>query len=181
MVALVLSILVPGLGQFYYGRNIRALCMVLLGLTPLYPLVLIWTLIDIIVLNKKGACPVYKLKEALWVIAVLVLVVPLFIIVAAKGLFAVGDWYSGKYILPEQTIKEGNDIALAIKAFNESKGQLPDQIKDLTDGFPLRAGWLRDSWGETYHYEKLNDGSDFKLISKGPDRVLATKDDIIFK
>jgi hypothetical protein len=181
MVALVLSILLPGLGQFYYGKNIRAIFMVLLGLTPLYPLVLIWTIIDIVLLNKKGASPVYKFKDAIWAMAILVVIIPVFIVIAATGLYAVGNWYSEKYVLPKQTINEGNHIATAIREFNSSNGHLPDHIADLINNLPLRGGWHKDSWGEPYHYEKLNDGSDFRLVSKGPDRALNTADDISFK
>ena len=155
--------------------------MILLGLTPLYPLVMVWTIIDIILLNKKGATPVYKLKDAVWAIAILIVIIPVFIVIATTGLFAVGNWYSDKYVLPEQTTNEGNNIAAAIIEFNTSQGHLPNQLSDLTNGFPLRAGWLKDSWGEPYHYEKFNDGTDFKLISKGPDKVFATKDDMLFK
>jgi len=121
MVALILSILLPGLGQFYYGKNIRAIFMVILGLTPLYPLVLIWTIIDIVILNKKGTASVYQLKDAIWALAILVIIIPVFIVIAATGLYAVGNWYSAKYLLPEQTINEGNHIAVAIREFNSYK------------------------------------------------------------
>jgi hypothetical protein len=181
MVALVLSILLPGLGQFYYGKNIRAIFMVMLGLTPLYPLVLIWTIIDIVLLNKKGVAPVYKFKDAIWAMALLVVIIPAFIFITAAGLFAVGDWYSEKYVLPERTINEGNQIAAAIREFNSSNGYLPGHIDDLIVNLPLRAGWLKDSWEEPYHYEKINDGTQFRLVSKGPDKVLNTGDDINFE
>ena len=155
--------------------------MVLLGLTPLYPIVLIWTIIDIILLKKKGAAPAYKLKDAIWAIVLLVIIIPVFIVVAVTGLYAVGNWYSEKYVLVEQTINEGNHIATAIREFKSSNGYLPEQIADLTNNFPLRAGWLKDSWGEPYHYQKLNSGTDFRIVSKGPDRALNTEDDICFK
>jgi hypothetical protein len=181
MIALILSILLPGLGQFYYGKNIRAIFMVLLGLSPLYPLVLIWTIIDILILNKKEAVPVYKLKDAIWAMAILVVIIPAFIFIAATGLFAVGNWYSEKYVLPERTLDEGNQIAAAIRDYNSFNGYLPANLNELIDNLPLRAGWLKDSWGEPYHYKKLNDGAHFKLVSKGPDKVLNTADDFNFK
>ena len=155
--------------------------MVLLGLTPLYPFVLIWTIIDIVLLNKGGAAPVYKLKDAIWAMAILVVIIPAFIFIAATGLFAVANWYSENYVLPERTISEGNQIAAAIREFDSSNGYLPDNILELTDNYPLRAGWLKDSWGEPYQYEKLKDGMSFRLLSNGPDRVLNTEDDILIK
>lgn len=181
MIAIVLSILLPGLGQFYYGKNIRASCMVLLGLTPLYPLVLIWTIIDIVILNRRGAVPVYKARDAVWAIIILVVIIPVFIVIAVTGLYTVGDWYSETFVLPEQTKTEGRQIASAILEFNSTHGYLPDNIDELIKNYPLRAGWLKDSWGEPYFYEKIGDGKEFRLISKGPDRELNTEDDLLFK
>lgn len=181
MIAFVLSILLPGLGQFYYGRYVRAVLMVFLGLTPLYPLVLIWTIVDVVILNKEGATPAYTRKDAVWAIIILVVIVPVFIIITGTGLLAVGNWYSEKYVLPEQAGREGQDIVAAMLEFKASHGHLPDQIVDLTNGYPLRSGWLKDSWGEAYYYEKVNDGAGYRLISKGPDRKIDTKDDLILK
>jgi TM2 domain-containing membrane protein YozV len=180
MIALVLSILLPGLGQFYYGKNIRAICMVLLGLTPLYPIVLIWTIIDIIILNKKGAVPKYTTKNAAWAIVILVVIIPAFIFIAVSGLFAMGSWYSDKYVFPEQTMTEGRQIATAIHEFHSSYGKFPESIKDLTRNYPIRVGWIKDSWKEPYFYEVIENKEKFRLISKGRDRKFGTDDDLIF-
>jgi ABC-type multidrug transport system fused ATPase/permease subunit len=180
MIALVLSILLPGLGQFYYGKNIRAICMVLLGLTPLYPAVLIWTIIDIIILNKKGAVPKYTKKDAAWAIVLLVLIIPVFISIAVSGLYAVGSWYSDKYVFPEQTMTEGRQIATAIIEFHESHGKFPDSIKDIIKNYPLRSGWIVDGWKEPYIYEIIENEGKFRVISKGRDKALGTDDDMIF-
>jgi hypothetical protein len=140
MIALVLSILLPGLGQFYYGKNIRAICMLLLGLTPLYPAVLIWTIIDIILLSKKGTAPKYTKKDAVCVILILVVIIPVFVAIAASGLYVVGSWPTDRYVFPEQTTTEGCIIANAIIGYHESNGKFPDSIKDLTKSYPLRIG-----------------------------------------
>jgi hypothetical protein len=181
MIAIVLSILLPGLGQFYYGKNIRAILMVLLGLTPLYPLVLIWTIIDIVVLNKKGATPKYSKKDAAWAIVILLVIIPVFVFITASGLFAIGNWYSEKFVIPEQTTSEGFNIVSAIQEFNDSHGKLPSSISELIDSRPLRAGWGKDGWGEPYYFEVLENGTDYKLISKGRDRTIGTDDDIVFR
>ena len=154
--------------------------MVLLGLTPLYPIVLIWTIIDIIILNKKGAVPKYTTKNAAWAIVILVVIIPIFIFVAFSGLFAIGSWYSDKYVLPEQTMTEGHQIATAIMEYHETYGKYPESINDLTKSYPLRAGWIRDSWKEPYIYELFENEGKFRVISKGRDRKLGTDDDIIF-
>lgn len=181
MIAIVLSILLPGLGQLYYGKNIRAILMVLLGLTPLYPLVLIWTVIDIIILNKNGATPKYSKKDAAWAIVILLVIIPAFVIIAVSGLFAVGDWYSEKFVIPEQTTYEGANIVSAIQVYKESYGKYPSGISELINGRPLRSGWGEDGWGEPYYFEVLENGSDFRLISKGRDRTINTDDDIVLR
>jgi ABC-type multidrug transport system fused ATPase/permease subunit len=178
MVALILSILMPGLGQFYYGKNIRAICMILLGLTPLYPLVLIWTIIDIIILNRKGSVPVYRARDAIWAIVILAIIIPIFIAVTATGLYYVGSWYSETHVLPAQTKSEIRKISSAISEFNTAHGYFPDSLSELIINHPLRSGWLKDSWGEPYIYKKMDDREDIQLISKGPDKELNTEDDL---
>lgn len=60
MIPAVLSILFPGLGQIYYGEYVRAI-MIIIALTPLYPAALIWSIIDVIVLNKQDTEPPFLL------------------------------------------------------------------------------------------------------------------------
>jgi TM2 domain-containing membrane protein YozV len=38
MIGIALSVIFPGLGQFYYGKWVRGTMMVLGGVTPVYPL-----------------------------------------------------------------------------------------------------------------------------------------------
>ena len=154
--------------------------MVLLGLTPLYPAVLIWTIVDIIILNRNGAVPKYTVKDAIWAIAILVVIIPGFIFIAVSGLFVVANWYSDNYVLPEQTMTEGRQIATAIVEFHETYGKYPKSIKDLIKGYALRTGWVTDSWKEPYIYELIENEKKFRVISKGRDCKLGTDDDMIF-
>ena len=64
MLAIVLSLLFPGLGQLYYGKWIRAALMVILGVTPLYPVALVWSVIDAYRLSRSGAQPQLSAKES---------------------------------------------------------------------------------------------------------------------
>lgn len=180
MIALILSILIPGLGQFYYGKNVRAIFMVLFGLTPLYPAVLIWSIIDIIILNKQGVEPKYSTKQAFWGILLLVIVIPTFIFIVSLSIFTFGAWYSDNYVFPQQTMAEGRQIETAINDFFASNGYYPNSINDLIAGHPLRSGWTVDSWGNQYIYKIIDNGKNYKLISKGKDCLANTKDDIVF-
>jgi hypothetical protein len=86
MLALILSIIFPGLGQFYYGKNKRGIAMLILALTPLYPVALVWSVIDILRLNKQGITPKFRFKEAMWSILPFVLIIPLCLFIAFSGM-----------------------------------------------------------------------------------------------
>lgn len=181
MLPLILSIILPGLGQFYYGKNVRATLMVLISLTPLYPLAWIWSIIDIWNLNKKGIQPVFDKKEAVWAVVLLIVVIPACLLVTFFGMFSLFQWYSNSFIKLNTTIEEGNAITYSIENYHKDFGKYPSNISTLVEGRPVRASWKKDGWGESYVYEVVNDGQNFTLISKGKDRSLGTEDDLVFK
>lgn len=181
MLPLILSILLPGLGQFYYGKNIRAIVMLLVALTPLYPLALVWSIIDVLRLNKQGIEPKFQKREAVWAIVIFLVIIPLCLFVAFSGMLSVASWYSNNYIRPKATLEEGNRIVSAIQNHHSHSGKYPPDISTIIGGIPVRAGWKTDEWGESYIYEITNNGQDFKLLSKGKDRILGTEDDIAFR
>lgn len=178
MTALILTLLVPGLGQLYYGKNGRGILMILLGITPLYLLVLIWSLIDVVMLNNSGAVPVYKPKDALWAIVILIFIVPTFLFIAICGVVSAGEWYSNHYVFPEQTRHEIHQITQSLMEYHSEFGRYPDSIGAIVKGNPIRTGWYCDSWGNPYHYSISDDGKYCTLISMGQDRTLNTGDDI---
>lgn len=167
MIGIILSIIFPGLGQFYYGKNWRALAMLLLGITPLYPIALVWSVIDVIQLNKKGEAPKFEKKEAIWSIIILVIAIPVCFILLIYGSFNVFEWYSEEYNKPQISRKKENE-------------HYPDNLQTIISGNPIRARWTSDAWGQPYLYEVSEDKKSFKLISKGKDKTLGTQDDIIF-
>jgi hypothetical protein len=179
MLPLILSIIVPGLGQLYYGKNIRGVLMLLLGLTPLYPAALIWSVIDIIRLNRMGITPHYQKKDVVWTVIILVIIIPAFFLVLIFGGFSMASWYSDKYIKPKQTIAEGNRIMNALNQYKKNKGIYPDNIQAVIGDRPVRKGWTRDAWEQNYIYELVNEGKKFRLISMGKDKRLGTDDDIV--
>ena len=42
----------------------------------------------------------------------------------------------------------------------------------------MRHNWNTDAWNQEYIYTCINNSTRYKLISKGPDKKLNTKDDI---
>ena len=181
MLPLILSIIIPGLGQFYYGKNVRAILMVLISLTPLYPLAWIWSIIDICILNKQDIQTVFDKKEAVWTVVLFLVVIPLCLSVTAWKMFSTFKWYSNSFMKANATIEEGNAIASSMENYHKDIGKYPPSISKLVQGRPIRASWKKDGWGESYFYEIVNDGQAFTLISKGKDKILGTEDDLVFK
>lgn len=181
MIPLILSILLPGLGQFYYGKNVRAIFMLLLTFTPLYPASLIWSIIDVIRLNNQEIQPRFSKKEGIWAIVILLVVIPAFVIFAFSGMLSLGQWCSNKYFKQNTTIEECHKIVSAIHNHHSMSDEYPKDINTLIGSIPVRSGWKTDSWGEPYIYELEKDGQNFKLLSKGKDRIVGTKDDIVFQ
>ncbi len=181
MLGIILSIIFPGLGQFYYGKNGRAIGMLLLGLTPLYPVALVWSVIDIIRLNKKGEAPKIEKKEAIWGVIFLLVIIPVCFLILFYGSFSLFNWYSETYNKPRITMEEGRDIVRALNKYKKEKEYFPDDLQTLISGSPIRSRWDSDAWGQSYHYEVSGDKTIFKLISKGKDKKLGTEDDIIIE
>ena len=152
--------------------------MAIIGLTPLFPVAFIWSIVDVILLNKEGAKPAYQPKDAIWAIAILVIIVPAFLFTVFFSTLSVSKWYSNKYILPKQTVIEGNQIANTISDFNVEFGRFPNTISEIVKNNPIRASWHKDSWGQPYYYEISENGHSFTLSSKGPDKIQGTEDDI---
>ncbi len=181
MIGIILSIIFPGLGQFYYGKNWRAITMLILGITPLYPIALVWSVIDIIQLNKKGEVPKFERKEAIWGVVILLVVIPICFFLLFYGSLSIFEWYSEKYIMPRVAMEEGNVIVRALNNYKKEKEHYPDNLQTIISDNPIRASWGSDVWEQAYHYEVSDDKQFFKLISKGKDKTLGTEDDIIFK
>ncbi len=181
MLGIILSIIFPGLGQFYYGKNGRAIMMLLLGLTPFYPVALVWSIIDIIRLNKKGEAPKFEKKEAIWGVIFLLVIIPVCFLILFFGSFTLFNWYSEAYNKPRIVMEEGNDIVKALNKYKKEKGHYPEDLQTLISGSPIRSRWASDAWGQSYHYEVSSDKIIFKLLSMGKDKTLGTEDDIIIK
>ena len=181
MIPIILSILFPGLGQIYYGKYVRAVIMIIIALTPLYPVALVWSIIDAIRLNNQDIEPRFQKKEAVWSIILFIIVIPVGLFIAFYGMISLGQWYSNNFSKRNATMEEGNKIVSALYHYQENKGRFPRSISELIGNIPIRAGWRTDSWGERYIYEVEENNQRYKLVSKGKDRILGTEDDIVFK
>ena len=179
MLAIILSIFFPGLGQIYLGKTWRGLAMLVLGITILYPVALIWSIIDIIRINKQGNLPAFDRKQAIWALILFLVVIPTCFFLLGIGSALVIRKVNG-IAQPRLTRQEGTEIANAIERYRDTTGTLPQTISDLIQGRPPRYGWRTDAWGNDYAYT-LNGNGTYTLISNGADGEPNTVDDLIIR
>jgi len=70
-----------------------------------------------------------------------------------------------------------NSISQAITAYFGDTSEYPQNLEALVPKYLPSANSIIDSWGEPFLLEK-DDLQNFTLVSAGPDRVLASDDDI---
>lgn len=155
--------------------------MVLLGITPLYPIALLWSVIDVIRLNRQGLSPQFDKRETVWAVVLLFVIIPACFLILFSGSLFMWTWYKENYMYSEATLQEGKKIVAALYRYHHDLGRYPVDLSTLIEGRPLRADWCLDEWAQPYHYRVRPDGQRFTLISKGRDRTLGTADDIIIE
>jgi len=75
--------------------------------------------------------------------------------------------------------KELSYIHRAIHYYFLIHGGLPDSLGILYSEHYLKKRFIADPWGSPFVFERDNPvGSDYKLYSKGMDRVASTRDDL---
>ena len=178
MIAIILSIIYPGLGQIYYGKTWRGVIMILFTLIPFaYPVILVWSIVDCVNLRKNHSPDPLTRKEAITAIIVFFVVIPgiMFLLLTA-GISTV-EYVSHNYTKPRTTKKELVEISNSILRYKQQTKTVPQSLIDLIGSRPLRRTWLTDSWDNHYVYV-LDSDSTITIISKGKDNMLNTDDDI---
>ncbi|WP_158844312.1 hypothetical protein [Algibacter sp. L1A34] len=73
------------------------------------------------------------------------------------------------------------EITGILKQEKEDIGCYPEKLNVIIRNNPLRKGLVLDRWKREFHYELLNNSTEFRLQSLGPDGELNTNDDIKLK
>jgi hypothetical protein len=180
MIAVVLSIIFPGLGQMYLGRWVRGAAMILAGATPLYPLALVWSAIDAYRLSRAGVQPQFSKREAVAAVLLLLLAPLCFGALVLTAGWSLG-WLQAEYLDRSATRADGAEITRALLEYRAQTGRYPETLAALTEGRPLRAGWLTDGWGRPYDYRLEQNGRTFRLTSAGRDGRFGTGDDLLWE
>jgi len=86
--------------------------------------------------------------------------------------------YKHYYSNKKETYKKLLEIEALLIDNKKTEGVYPEHIEDIIRNNPLRQHINQDSWGNAYHYEVIDNGNTFVLISTGKDGILNTKDDL---
>jgi TM2 domain-containing membrane protein YozV len=179
MLAIILSIILPGLGQIYYGKVFKGLLMIFLTFVPfIYPIVLIWSIYDCIQLRKKVTVDPITRKQAILALITGFIIIPLIATALFSGAFYVASKISNQYLKKYNTVSEMKKIQVELEKNFNKEGTYPENLSVIIGSSPVNQTLYTDSWGNLYNYEKTND-NEFKLTSNGVDGLPNTKDDII--
>jgi len=185
MLALVLTVIFPGLGHFYYGKNRKGLILAFISFIPfVYPFSLIYALYDIIKLNKSRISPELSKREAIVAIFMIILVPAIFAVTMAvtipKVVRSVSSYFDTRTV-PDLNTETMNDIAARLEKYYETNRKYPVRLSEIIRDNPLRKNWETDPWGSRYVYITNKEKTSFQLISKGKDREEDTADDIVIR
>lgn len=177
MLGIILSIIFPGLGQIYHEKYLKGAIMALLALTPLYPVALIWSIIDVIKIQKALGKGISS-KEAAWIVVSVLIIAPIFVGLIGTATYQGIDYLNRTKYNPERTREELIEIRLALESYKDVNGEYPKDLYKLIKGKPLRKDWLLDGWGNFYRLEKT--GDNMIITSAGNDGKFDTEDDIAY-
>ena len=194
ILAAILSVLFPGLGQFYcrqWGRGALFLVGSILTFALIPPLVLliwIWCVVDAYRIAKDlqgygptGEGPVIDIgrlrlpsidiRPALIYIGIPVGIVALLAIIFVFILVRYGLWDD------RSSSKRLEPLIAKIEAYKVQTSSYPDSLQALIDPTdPIEKKQTLDPWGNPYIYRTTQGG--FELLSSGQDGKPDTKDDI---
>ena len=192
--AAILSVLIPGLGQFYCLQWVRGAMFLVGAITmamivpPLGLAVWIWGAVDAYRIAKvlqgynqtaegpiidigKLRMPHVDLRPVIPYIGIPLGIVIVLVIVISLVLTRYGFWSAGP---PRGTLQP---LIEKIENYKAQTGSYPDSLEALIDPTdPIEKKQILDQWGNVYLLRTT--GSSFELLSAGQDRIPGTKDDI---
>ena len=194
ILAAILSLLIPGLGQFYCQQWMRG-CLFLAGAFflailagPLGIIVWIWGIFDAYRIAKalggstytsegpvieatKLRLPPIDFRQALPFVGIPLGVVTLLVLVSAIMIFRSGLWKVGG---SEENLQK---LVEKIENHKSETGYYPNSLETLIDPTdPIEKKQILDQWGNLYIYRSGEKG--FDLLSAGEDGRPGTADDV---
>ena len=193
--AAILSVIIPGLGQFYCRQWVRGM-LFLVGVfflatfaPPIGIGVWVWGIIDAYRIGKslqgytdaserpaidlsRLRLPKMDWKRALPYIAVPLGVATLFVLIGTIVIFRLDFWRSGR---PEASL---HTLIEKVENHKTQTGSYPDSLEALIDPTdPIEKKQTLDRWGNVYIFRPYEKG--FDLFSAGKDGKAGTSDDAL--
>jgi hypothetical protein len=71
-------------------------------------------------------------------------------------------------------------VVTGLEIFRSEKGYLPSDLQKLQPYYVHSASVFKDGWGNELVYTTSKNAGDYRLASKGKDRLINTPDDIVY-
>ncbi len=175
MTGIILSIIFPGLGQFYHGDYWKGAIMMLFGITPLYPMSLVWSIADSVKkAREKGPLDKTQVK---WLFVSVFILAPLFIVMILIGTRTIVKSVYNNKLYPKYTREELLLIKTELEIYKNKHKRYPENFYVLFEGRPLqKTDWQLDAWDNPYKI--IWEDDNVRMISAGKDGIFDTEDDI---
>jgi len=180
MFAIFLTIVFPGLGHMYIEQYRKGILIILLSVTPLYPLTFIYALSNTIKIYKLKRNKELEKKEVLILIISLFIIVPVILFIFFEIVFWMFSLQNPELVFEKRTKRELIEISETLDKLYYANKAYPKIYKSIYSKRPLRINWKNDEWGTNYKY-KLLTKTEYELCSAGNDLVFKTRDDIVIK
>ena len=185
MIETFLTIIVPGLGHYYYGYNRKAFILILIFILgayciPLYLFLYPYALYDIWKISKNNPRPTFKKAEAIQIILIGLIVPMILGLCLAIGGPLFLSFYKNKISFPNKVDSLGKEIVNSLERYYESYSRYPERLDIIIADNPLRKRWRSDPWGNPFYYKTSKSKNSYELLSYGLDGKLGTDDDVVF-
>jgi len=183
MIAIVLTLIFPGLGHFYYGKYIRGSIIAGITFFPiLYPLTMIGALVDIYRISRTKVSPTLSRREATLIILISILFPMIFLLTLWRygpQVIYKTVQYVQRVDIETRNLSRIEEITDAISRYYTLHGSCPNDLLHVIGDNPLRKKWEKDAYGNSFLYVTNDSGKQCYLRSAGKDGISGTEDDIL--
>lgn len=190
LLPLILSALLPGLGQIYLRDFLKGVFMfaipitfgIIIDLIPfvyLYLLSLIWSLTDLYLITERKETKEKAIKSLIFAILIVIIIIPTLFYLFMVSMKTGGNYVASEFLNTDRTKEEMLQIANALDKYNSYYKKYPANFNEFINSKPIWSDWQSDSWKNEYKYIINADSTKYLLISAGKDQIFDTADDLL--
>lgn len=187
----VLSIILPGTGQFVQKKYLLGISMIFIWLflglyIPYIPFsyfyygTMIWSLIDIYIRMENISGRSKAIRYLIFSIIIAVIIIPSIFLLSTLTFIKGGRFMQSEFLGLDQTKDEMVEISDQLDSYFNYYKKYPSDYEQWIESKPIWEGWKRDSWGNNFRYTQ-SDSTNYTLTSSGKDGKFETEDDLIVR